>query len=201
MTDALWGKHVLTNAQIRLALQQTAWPEPYVDHREIRAASVLIPFFKEHGQWHLLYIRRTDTVALHKGQVAFPGGAAEEGDASPVATALRETSEEVGISPADVQVIGQMGQMLTITDFLITPVVGVIPWPYKITLQQNEVVRAFSIPLAWLSEPRNHQIRMHNLMGNEVPVIFFEHYDGELLWGITAQITIKLIQALSQAVQ
>lgn len=197
MTAALWGNQVLTDTQIRLALQQTAWPVPAVDHREFRPASVLIPFFKENNQWQILYIRRTDTVAHHKGQVAFPGGAAEDGDASPVATALRETSEEVGISSGDVQVIGQMGQMLTITDFLITPVVGIIPWPYKITLQQNEVVRAFSVPLSWLSDPRNHQVRMHNLMGNEVPVIFFDHYDGELLWGITAQITLKLIQALS----
>ena len=92
-----------------------------------RPAAVLIPFLQVKGQWHILFTRRTDTVADHKGQVAFPGGRADPGDLSPEFTALREAEEEIGLNPANISILGCLQELPTITNYSITPVVGVMP--------------------------------------------------------------------------
>jgi len=163
-----------------------------------RPAAVLIPFLRVADGWHILFTRRTETVADHKGQVAFPGGRADPGDPSPEYTALREAEEEIGLTPGDVRILGHLQKLPTITNYCITPVVGVIPWPYPLRLAAVEVNRAFCIPLDWLAEPAHHEIRTRTLPGNGVPlpVIYFQPYDGELLWGVSAQITVNLLFAL-----
>ena len=92
----------------------------------LKCAAVLIPltFYKE--EWHMLFTRRTDRVESHKGQVAFPGGACDDGETTPEQTALREAEEEIGINPADVKVIGRLSRMITISNFRVSPVVGVV---------------------------------------------------------------------------
>lgn len=163
-----------------------------------RPAAVLIPFLRMEGAWHILYTRRNASLAEHSGQVAFPGGRSDPGDASPEMTALRETYEEVGILPQDVRILGRLGNLMTITNYCVTPVVGVIPWPYSLVLCEHEVSRVFTIPLAWLADPAHRETRTRTLPGSyvQVPVIYFEHYDSELLWGISAQITVNLLRLL-----
>lgn len=163
-----------------------------------RSAAVLIPFLKLSEQWHILFTRRTENVADHKGQVAFPGGAVEPGDISPAYTALREAREEIGLEPADVKLLGRLQELPTITNYCVTPIVGVMPWPYPLTLEADEVSRAFVIPLAWLADPSHHETRSRAFLGknNRIPVIYFQPYDGELLWGVSAQITVNLLTAL-----
>jgi 8-oxo-dGTP pyrophosphatase MutT (NUDIX family) len=163
-----------------------------------RPAAVLIPFLRISGAWHILFTRRTETVADHKGQVAFPGGQADPGDASPEETALREAEEEISLKPSDVRILGRLSELPTITNYCVTPVVGVIPWPYPLRLAEVEVCRAFSIPLAWLADPAHHEIRSRIVPGSAtpLPVIYFQPYDGELLWGVSAQITVNLLAAL-----
>ena len=154
--------------------------------------------------WHLLLTRRSDHLAEHRGQVAFPGGRSDPGDPSPEATALREAEEEIGLKPADVQILGCLNSVLTITNYCITPVIGVIPWPYPIRLEQNEVSRVFTIPLNWLADPGHHEIRQRTFpppystsLGSEsFPVIYFHPYDNEVLWGVSAKITMDLLKAL-----
>ena len=167
----------------------TAAPQP---------AAVLIPFLRVSDDWHILFTRRTEKVADHKGQVAFPGGRADPDDPSPEYTALREAEEEIGLKSADVTILGRLQELPTITNYCVTPVVGVIPWPYPIRLEEIEVCRAFYIPLAWLSDPSHHEIRKRILPGTStpLPVIYFHPYDGELLWGVSAQITVNLLVAL-----
>jgi 8-oxo-dGTP pyrophosphatase MutT (NUDIX family) len=164
-----------------------------------RPAAVLVPFLKIEAEWHILFTRRTDTLPEHSGQVAFPGGRADPGDLTPVATALREAYEEIGISPQNVRILGTLDPFLTITNYLVTPVIGrIIDWPCPLTLAEIEVKRVFTIPLAWLINPTHREVRQRVLPfpHSTLPVIYFHPYDGETLWGVSAQITWMLFKAL-----
>lgn len=169
-------------------------PFPQFDGRPTRAASVLIPLTKVGEDWHLLFTRRTEIVEHHKGQVSFPGGAADPEDHNPEETALREAEEEIGLRRADVRLLGRLGQMLTVTNFLVTPIVGVFPWPYAFTVHTIEVERVFTLPLAWLADRGNWQEFVRQETGRTVITYF--PYDGELLWGATARMTVEFIRAL-----
>lgn len=168
------------------------WNEP------ARPAAVLIPLLRQDGSWQVLYTRRTATLAEHSGQVAFPGGRADLDDPDPETTALREAQEEIGLDPADVRLLGRMSDFRTISNYRITPVVGRIPWPYSFRLAKEEVSRVFTIPLEWLADPQNWEERQRPLPSpyEPVPVIYFSQYDGELLWGISAALTLKLLNLL-----
>ncbi|HLE13202.1 MAG TPA: CoA pyrophosphatase [Anaerolineales bacterium] len=163
-----------------------------------RQAAVLIPFLIDHGVWHVLFTRRTASLPEHSGQVAFPGGRADTEDDSPSMTALREAEEEIGIRPEHVKILGMLRRIRTISNYCVTPVVGSILWPYPLRLASDEVSRAFTIPLAWLANPENHAIQLRALPApySPVPVIYFKHFDGELLWGVSAQIVLILLRAL-----
>jgi 8-oxo-dGTP pyrophosphatase MutT (NUDIX family) len=175
-----------------------------------RPAAVLIPLFcaslpgDDQDSWQVLLTRRTESVAEHRGQVAFPGGRADPTDTSPEMTALREAREEVGLDPLQVRLLGRMNSMWTISNYLVTPVVGVIPWPFPIQPEETEVSRVFSIPLDWLADPTHHEIRLREiphpysqlLQRESHPVIYFLPYNGEVLWGVSAEITLNLIKIL-----
>jgi len=162
---------------------------------EPKCAAVLIPLTRFAGEWHLLYTRRADRVEKHKGQVSFPGGACEPGEETPEKTALREAEEEVGIHPQDVRVLGRLIPMITITSFRVTPVVGVVDWPYAFRVEYAEVARVFTMPLNWLAEKRNRW--EFNLPGRKYGLIVYHPYDGELLWGATAVMTDGFLKALN----
>jgi 8-oxo-dGTP pyrophosphatase MutT (NUDIX family) len=175
-----------------------------------RPAAVLIPLFQtrsgegELNAWQILLTHRTNSVAEHQDQVAFPGGRGDQTDISPEMTALREAREEIGLDPIRVRILGRMDSMRTITNYLVTPIVGVIPWPFPIQLEETEVRRVFSIPLDWLADPQNHEIRYRTIPSSFAqilhrenhPVIYFKPYQDELLWGVSAEITIRLIDIL-----
>lgn len=161
-------------------------------------AAVLIPFVQVKQQWHLLFIRRASHENdQHSGQVAFAGGKYEQFDTDLQATALREAQEEIGVIPQDVTILGELNYHHSISRFRITPIVASISWPYPLLLDQLEVARAFTIPLTWLANPDNYQIKQHQHENSRpFPVVYFEKYDGELLWGATARITLSLISLL-----
>lgn len=161
-----------------------------------RWAAVLVPFLHKDDHWHLLFTRRTDSVADHKGQVAFPGGGYEEGDAYPEGTALREAQEEIGLAPQDVKLLGCLNQMHTGTGYLITPVVGIIPWPYPLKTSPDEVATVFTIPLDWLAVPGNREERPYPSPIGTRQVIYFRTYQGEVLWGVSAKIVANLLTLL-----
>jgi 8-oxo-dGTP pyrophosphatase MutT (NUDIX family) len=165
--------------------------------RDWMRAAVLVPLFQQDGEWNLLYMRRTETVYHHKGQVSFPGGAVEPVDRSLEETALRESQEEIGLQPDDVRILGRLPDYHTISDYLITPVVATILRPFEIRPSPAEVERVFAIPLRWLCNSANHEERpLTRPDGRIEDVIYYQLYTGELLWGITARITITFLQIL-----
>lgn len=160
---------------------------------ETRCAAVLVPLMRSNSGWQLLLTRRSETVESHKGQVAFPGGECDPGEMRPEQTALREAHEEIGIDAAHVRVLGTLAPLVTITGFRVTPVVGALPADLVFQLGTGEVERVFTMPLEWLADPAN----MWQLArATRDPLIVYHPFDGELLWGATAQIVADFIEIL-----
>jgi 8-oxo-dGTP pyrophosphatase MutT (NUDIX family) len=179
-------------------LPESPYPADLIK-QQAQPAAVLIPFLRDRDEWQLLFIRRTNqTNDRHSGQVAFPGGRCDPTDPDAESAALREAFEETGIASRDVRILGRLRSMLTITGYVVTPIVGVISWPYKLTPQPEEVSRIFRIPLFWLADPVHHEVRSRKfrVKGESIPVINFHPYDGEVLWGASARITMLLLEAL-----
>lgn len=185
--------------KLRLSLDENGTKEIYNESgdllgKEPKCAAVLIPLIVFGDEWHLLYTRRGDKVETHKGQVSFPGGACDPGEVTPEQTALREAEEEIGIRQEDVRILGRLTSMITITSFRVTPVVGLVPWPYAFRVESAEVARVFTMPLAWLADKGNRW-EMY-LPGRKFGLIVYHPYDGELLWGATALMTDTFLNAL-----
>lgn len=162
---------------------------------QAQPAAVLVPLYRDRNLWHALYTERTDRVDVHRGQVSFPGGRVERDDAGPEQAALREAAEEIGLRPEDVEVLGMLDPLLTITGFRVDPVVGVIPWPYPLRLNSHEVAGVFGVPLVWLADPANLETRrQEGPEGQPLTVHVFRPYEGRVIWGATARITLHLVE-------
>ena len=170
----------------------------YFSNIQLKCAAVLLPLAWWQETWQLVYTRRTETVEHHKGQVSFPGGGCEVEETSAESTALREAREEIGLDPADVRLLGRLNDTLTVTGFRVTPVVGVIRWPFPLQLEPAEVGRAFVMPLMWLADRQNWDEEAFLPPGGSrrVKVIRYHLYDGEILWGATARITHDFLRVL-----
>lgn len=164
----------------------------------LTCAAVLIPLARRGNEWHLVFTRRADTVEHHKGQVSFPGGACDAHETTPEATALREAEEEIGLKPTDVRLLGRLNDVLTITRYRVTPVVGVVPWPYPFRPAPGEVARVFTIPLLWLAESSNRNEQPFTPSGSPrpFPVVIYHEYDGEVLWGASARMVLNFLSVL-----
>jgi 8-oxo-dGTP pyrophosphatase MutT (NUDIX family) len=164
------------------------------EETRLKCAAVLIPLVWYEEEWHLLFTRRTDTVESHKGQVSFPGGGCDEGETTPEQTALREAEEEIGLNPNHVRILGRLSNLITITYFRVTPVIGVVNWPTVFRVGEHEVARIFTIPLLWLANPSNRW--QFEMPGRSRSLIAYHPYDGELLWGATARMTVDFLNVL-----
>lgn len=184
---------MLFESRLRARLQ-TSQPSVHAEW-EARPAAVLVPLYREAGAWHVLYTRRTDHLPSHKGQVAFPGGRVEAADRDRVDTALREAEEELGLRRADVRVLGQLNELLTVTQYRVTPVVGVIPWPYPLTPSADEINAVFGVPLRWLADPNHVHTRLREPIVPGAPPVAVYHffYNGFDIWGATARMTLNLL--------
>lgn len=162
-------------------------------------AAILVPFIFVEGSWNLLFIHRSVSDEPHSGQVAFPGGRMEKQDSSPQITALREAQEEIGLSPHDVEIIGELPPLLTVTNFEIHPVIGIVPYTYPYQPSPSEVQKIFTIPLEWLADPLNFHIEERVLPHpiGKIPTIYYRPYQGEILWGASAQIVHALLSLLN----
>jgi 8-oxo-dGTP pyrophosphatase MutT (NUDIX family) len=155
---------------------------------EPRPASVLVPLVLRDDGLHVLLTQRTAHLTDHAGQISFPGGRVEEGDRDPVATALRESEEEIGLPARMVDVLGPLPEYRTVTGYRVTPVVALIERPFTLQLDTFEVSEAFEVPLAFLMDPVNHERRLYRYA--EIARTFYAMpYQAArryFIWGATA---------------
>ena len=173
-------------------------PQAFIDHlRQRRSpAAVLLGLVERPEGLALLFTERADHLKDHPGQVSFPGGRIEKGDAGPVEAALREAEEEVGLDPRHVSVAGCLERLLTVTGFLITPVVGFVAPPFEPVLDRTEVAEVFEVPLEFLLEGGNVRRTYRERMG--VRLITHEvEYDGHRIWGATASMLVGFLSLIS----
>ena len=166
-----------------------------IEDARMKRAAVLIPLFEKGGEVHILFTRRTQQVPHHKGQISFPGGRWDEGDESLLATALRESSEELGITPRDVRVLGELDDICTVSDFCVSPFVGVIPYPYPFRVNPREIDEIIEVPFSALRDERSFSEGVRRRDGIESPVYFYRHLH-HLIWGATARILKQFLELL-----
>jgi 8-oxo-dGTP pyrophosphatase MutT (NUDIX family) len=172
----------------RVVTVLSARPRLEYDQPRLRRAAVLVPLFLADGRVHVLLTKRTETVEHHKGQVSLPGGSSDAGDADAVATALRETEEELGIPPHRVRVLGVLDDVPTfISGFVVTPVVGVIPHPLDLRISADEISEILIVPLDTFQDPSRVRVEERERDGERVQ-LFFYHHEGHEIWGATARI-------------
>ena len=164
---------------------------------DIRPASVLVPIVAHAAGLTLLFTQRTAHLKAHAGQVSFPGGRAEPGDATPEVTALRESREEIGLAPERVEILARLPDYITRTGYRVTPVVGLLEPPLELMPDPREVEEVFEVPLAFLLDPRNHRRQTRELNGHTVGFYEMQYQDGHTIWGATAGMVINLYRQLS----
>lgn len=183
VTNAVRGDHLLAPA--------ISPPAP-----PLTPAAVLVPLIDQPRGLTVLLTQRTAHLAAHAGQVSFPGGRTEEGDADAIAAALRETEEEVGLPADHVEVIGRLDTYITGTGFEITPIVGLVRVPYPMAPDPFEVAEVFEVPLDFLIDPANRQIKSREFQG-KLRSFFVLPYENRYIWGATAAMLVNLAEVLA----
>lgn len=170
-----------------------------VRHKEdasgLTCAAVLVPVLFKEGHWHVLVTLRTQRVEHHKGQISFPGGACDPEDVDLEATALRETWEEIGLSHEEVEVLGALDDLVTVTNFVVTPFVGVIPYPRSYQLNEYEVEAVVEVPFSFLRDPSHLRIERREYQGRDHDVLLWE-FGTYTIWGATARILKSLLDLM-----
>jgi 8-oxo-dGTP pyrophosphatase MutT (NUDIX family) len=160
-----------------------------------KPAAVLLPLVMHPHTPTILFTRRTEGLQDHAGQVSFPGGSREASDSDSVATALRETEEEIGLDRSYVEVAGYLQGYLTITGFAVTPVVGLVQPGFSLALDPLEVAEIFEVPLSFLLDPVNRRVEGRELGGRRVGYYVFE-YGQHRIWGATAAMLVGFLDKL-----
>jgi 8-oxo-dGTP pyrophosphatase MutT (NUDIX family) len=166
------------------------------DEAAVIAAAVLVPIIAHAEGLTVLFTRRTAQLKAHSGQVSFPGGRAERGDASPERTALREAEEEIGLAARRVEVLTRLSDYLTRTGFRVTPVVGLIEPPLELVPDAREVDEVFEVPLGYLLDPANHR-RESRQIGERLATYYVIEHQGRTIWGATAGMLVNLYRVLA----
>jgi 8-oxo-dGTP pyrophosphatase MutT (NUDIX family) len=160
-----------------------------------RQAAVLIPIFDYEQESHFLLTRRTDQVKTHKGQISFPGGM-RQGEEELLATALRETFEEVGISEDAIEPLGRFHDYISITGFRVTPFAGYIRAPFTVKPQAREVAEVIQVPIRVFRDPAVLRVEKHAWIDRHVNVYSYA-YGTHQIWGLTAQIIKDFMEVLA----
>jgi len=164
--------------------------------KDLVAASVLIPIIDRPAGLTVLFTQRSQKLKNHPGQISFPGGRVEKDDKDVVDTALREAQEEIGLRPERVTVLGQLGLCLTGTGFEVTPVVGLIEEPLKLSLATDEVTETFEIPLSLLLDENRYRTNTSILPSGGKREFYIFDYPQRYIWGATAQMLVDLRKLL-----
>ncbi|MEY4523866.1 MAG: hypothetical protein RIR27_942 [Pseudomonadota bacterium] len=162
---------------------------------KVTRAAVLIPLLLKSDGLSVLLTQRTDHLHDHAGQISFPGGRMDPSDFDPNHTALRESEEEIGLNPQGVEVIGHLPQYLTVSGYSVTPVVGLVKPQAEYALDAFEVADVFEVPLHFLMDPANHQVRVWE--SDQGSRRFYSMpYENRFIWGATAGMLRNLYHLL-----
>jgi len=179
---------------IKLDQAGTADVSANLNEEWLTPAGVLVPLVErrvgDHFGYHVLLTRRARHLKNHAGQISFPGGRQEDYDDSLKHTALRETYEEIGIKPSQVKIIGELPQHTTITKYVMTPFVGILPPTYSLTIDPSEVDEAFEVPLSFILDKKNQQLQSAMFQG-EKRYYYSIQYHSYNIWGATARILVE----------
>ena len=170
----------------------------HVTDAELAPSAVLVPIYRRQGQYHILFTQRTEKVREHKGQISFPGGARWEGDKTLLDTALRESAEEIGLAPGQVEILGELDDTVTETShYVISPFVGLIPWPYRFQVDGWETEAIIEVPISALMDKGSLREETE-VTGGQAVTSYFYHYQGKLIWGATARILHQFLDILAR---
>lgn len=161
----------------------------------LRPAAVLMPLFEDAGEISLLLTERTHDLPEHPGEVALPGGRAEDRDADLRATALRESQEEIGLEPASVTLAGYVPAQPVISGYAVVPVVGFVDGPFEPRLDPREVSAVFRVPLSFFMDDSNGRLRSRERNGVRAELWEY-HWQGHRIWGATAKIIREFLRLL-----
>jgi len=158
-------------------------------------AGVLLPLFCKDGSYHCLFTRRTDRVRHHKGEISFPGGIYDTSDKDLRATALREAHEEIGVKPQDVELLGALDEVMTLTGFVVSPFVGLISFPYPFVPSPEEIEEIIILPLAgFLKEGvLNEEDWTYQ---EKTAKVYTYHCGKHVIWGATAKILRQFLEII-----
>ena len=171
----------------------------YINDASRIPSAVLLPLYVREGHDYILFIKRTETVSEHKGQISYPGGSREDTDRNLLDTALRECCEEIGVNPEDVEVLGELDDEVTTTsNFVVTPFVGMIPWPYLFVSNGIEVEEIIEVPITELLKDGCLQPDTE-VMNGRVVASYAYHYKGRIIWGATARILKRFLEIYCSA--
>lgn len=186
-------KEILTHREIKRVSEESG----FMAHpSSLVKAGVLLPLFCKDGSYHCLFTRRTDKVKRHKGEISFPGGIYDISDGDLSATALREAHEEIGLKPQDVQLLGELDEVMTVTDFVVSPFVGLIPFPYSFVLSEEEIAELIILPLAgFLKEGVLSEEDW--TYGEKTAKVYTYHCGRHVIWGATAKILRQFLALIS----
>lgn len=174
-------------------------PRRTLDRSDLVSAAVLVPV-TDRGEPHLLFTKKTSSVPHHKGQFSFPGGIVEMRDGSRVETALREAWEEIHLPAEAVEVLGLLDDTETrATNFIITPVVGIVRGPVVFRPDGREIERVLEVPLATLRDPAILRTEIWERNGEPHPVLFYQVSAADVIWGATARILSQFLELLDEA--
>jgi len=190
----------MTPEQLRQAfirpVDHTIDPESELHESQAKMpAAVLVPLVARRDGVTVLLTQRSENLTHHPGQVSFPGGRVEAHDSSPMATALRETEEEIGLSSERIEVLGELPLYINRSGFRVTPVVGLVHPPFDLCLQAFEVADSFEVPLDFLMDQDNLQ-RLNIPYRGESREVYAIPYGERFIWGTTASILVSLYRFL-----
>jgi 8-oxo-dGTP pyrophosphatase MutT (NUDIX family) len=183
---------------IEIIRERLAAYEPQlIEDEDLARAAVLLPLYGSGDDTLVLFTRRSEMVEHHKGQISFPGGAYDASDPDLRFTAVRETWEEIGVAMDHVEVLGQLDEMITISNFLVRPFVGRItePGPYPFAHSEIEVAEILEVPLAHLRDDANVETELRNYQGREV-MAYSYRWNEHIIWGATARILTQFLDLL-----
>lgn len=167
-----------------------------IEQPSLAHAAVLVPLFSKGENCHIVFTKRSDNVRYHKGEISFPGGVFDEKDGELQRTALREAFEEVGLKENDVQIIGMLDDIVTITQFIVTPFVGLFPYPYPFKLSPIEIAELIEVPLSSLLGDDCFSER-EIIRGTRKEVVYAYQYENHIIWGATARILKQFLDLIS----